>query len=170
MGQRPCDVEAFDALFEAHRAPVHAYLRGRTNHSDQALDLVQETFMRVWRSLDTVRSIPRDEQRYYILVIARRVLNDVRRIERRRGSVQSPMSDPALEVAKVEPLGSLVETATVIDEAISKLPEDMRTALSMSVLGGMESAEIGKVLGRPASTVRYLIYEARRRIAEEVKA
>jgi DNA-directed RNA polymerase specialized sigma24 family protein len=38
----------------------------------------------------------------------------------------------------------------------------------MSVLGEMNSEEVGKVLGKPAGTIRYQISEARKRISQEV--
>jgi len=57
----------------------------------------------------------------------------------------------------------------VLDAAIARLPEALRTVLVLQVLGDRTSAEIGELLGRPAGTVRYQLAQARRRLAEELR-
>lgn len=54
----------------------------------------------------------------------------------------------------------------LLDAAIRALPEELRVPLVMTALGGMESGEIGEVLGKPAGTIRYLVHKARARLAE----
>jgi len=49
---------------------------------------------------------------------------------------------------------------------MSKLPEDLRTALVLQVMGRLSSSQIGEALGMPAGTVRYRIAMARKRLAE----
>jgi RNA polymerase sigma-70 factor (ECF subfamily) len=58
----------------------------------------------------------------------------------------------------------------LVDEAIRRLPEPLRTVLVLQVLDERTSAEIGELLGRPAGTVRYQISQARKRLAEELRA
>ena len=57
----------------------------------------------------------------------------------------------------------------LVDEAIRRLPEALRTVLVLQVLDERTSAEIGELLGRPAGTVRYQISQARKRLAEELR-
>jgi DNA-directed RNA polymerase specialized sigma24 family protein len=55
-----------------------------------------------------------------------------------------------------------------LDGAIRALPEDLRTVLLMQVLAGMHSAQIGEALRKPASTIRYQLLLARRRLAQQM--
>ena len=52
-----------------------------------------------------------------------------------------------------------------MSEAISRLPDDQRVALTMAAAGEMTSAQIGAALGVPAGTVRYRLSLARRTLA-----
>ncbi len=51
-------------------------------------------------------------------------------------------------------------------EAIRRLPEPQRVALTMAAAGGMTSAELAAILGVPAGTVRYWLSLARRAMAD----
>ncbi|MBO0702174.1 MAG: sigma-70 family RNA polymerase sigma factor, partial [Candidatus Dormibacteraeota bacterium] len=58
----------------------------------------------------------------------------------------------------------LARDVTAVDRAIAALPEDQRVLLALQVMGGLTSAEIGRLLGEPAGTVRYQLSELRRRL------
>nr|MBA3585626.1 hypothetical protein [Gemmatimonadota bacterium] len=58
------------------------------------------------------------------------------------------------------------ERIEAVDRAMQALPEELRTALTVRVLGGLSSPEIGEALGVPAGTIRYRISVARRHLAE----
>jgi RNA polymerase sigma-70 factor, ECF subfamily len=49
---------------------------------------------------------------------------------------------------------------------MNELPEDLRTALLLQVMGRLSSSQIGEALEVPAGTVRYRIAMARKRLAE----
>jgi len=149
----------FDKLFNEHRRPVHAYLLGRSGDPDLAADLLQETFLKVWKRLDSVLTICAEERRYYILSMARSVAADsFRRHRPIETSISTIMEVPC-------PREDSTDLAA-LDAAIMKLPEDLRTILTMHVLGDMTSAEVSLTLNRPAGTVRYQLHEARKRLAK----
>ena len=56
------------------------------------------------------------------------------------------------------------------DYVYSQLPEDLRVVLSMNVLGGMNSKQIGEALEIPDSTVRYRLSTARKKLVEFMEA
>lgn len=149
----------FDRLFDKHRRPVHAYLLGRSGNPDLAADLLQETFLKVWKRLDSVLVVTPENRRYYILSMAKSVAADSFRRHR-------PSEVPLSAVAEVESSGSCTADLSTLDDAIMRLPEELRTILTMHVLGDMTSAEVGLALDRPAGTVRYQLHEARRRLAK----
>jgi RNA polymerase sigma-70 factor (ECF subfamily) len=164
----------FDALYGEHYRVVYAYLLGHVASADTAADLLQETFLRVWRHLDDARQIPCDRQRYWLFAIARNLTLDYRRRQEARQRCMEAVRESAVTRHESaagrgdgDPAKALLarETAAAVDAAIAALPDDLRLVLTLHVMGGLTSAQIGKHLQRPAGTVRYQIARARQRIA-----
>jgi RNA polymerase sigma-70 factor (ECF subfamily) len=158
----------FDALFEAHRGPVFAYLLGRTGDRDRAADLLQETFVRVWRHLEDALAVPEDRRRFYLLRLAANAATDADRRARTRAHLEAPFPEASAQA----PAPSYEPTAfaEAVDEAIRTLPEELRTVLTMQLVGGLTSQEIGEGLGKPAGTVRSMLYDARRQLEKKLAA
>ena len=172
MSGRPAgpDAErAFTGLYEEHRTAIHAFLLGRAGDPETARDLLQETFLRVWRHLGTVLDLPSERRRTWIFAVARNLVIDVRRGQAVRTAAQAALRHAAVEAAPAgeEPpaRAELAERVALLDGAICDLPEPLRVALSLCTVGGLTSAEAGELLGEPAGTVRYRLSEARRRLA-----
>src|SRR5207248_2748197 len=80
------DEPFFDALYEAHSRVLYAYLLGQSGDRETAEDLLQETFVRVWRRLETVQALPEERRRFWLFATARNLLRDVYR----RRQVRAP--------------------------------------------------------------------------------
>jgi RNA polymerase sigma-70 factor (ECF subfamily) len=167
------DPAGFDALYATYRQALHAYFVGKTGDSDLALDLVQDVFMRLWRNLAAVKSLPEARQRAWLFSVARNlVVDEYRARAARRTSGTQLAREAALDENVALPADALALQRLQmesLDAAIRRLPEDLRTVLVLSVLGERSSAEIGEVLGRPAGTVRYQLLQARRQLAADVR-
>ncbi|HHX43086.1 MAG TPA: RNA polymerase sigma factor [Chloroflexi bacterium] len=163
MGKGRGLADHFDGLYDRFARPVHAYFLGHTGDDQVALDLMQETFLRVWRHRAELEDMPEERLRYWLFGIGQNLLTDFYR----RQAVRSVVTHSTPEVLEAYPdAGSersraLREQALDIDAAIARLPEELREVLAMSVLGEMTSGEIGQALGRPAGTVRYQLSQAR---------
>src|SRR5271165_120248 len=72
----------FEEPYAAHRVPVLGYALRRTDNTDDAADVLAETFLTAWRRLDDVPA--GDQTRLWLYGTARRVLANYRRGERRR--------------------------------------------------------------------------------------
>ncbi|MFN8636559.1 MAG: RNA polymerase sigma factor [Chloroflexota bacterium] len=164
----------FDALYEAHRQALHAFFLGRTSDAELALDLLQEAFVRAWRNLGTLSVLSPQRQRAWLFAVARNLVVDQYRSRAARGAAHDALAaslDPSEQVAD----GPEVTTerdrdVQLVDEAIGRLPEDLRTVLLLQLVGERTSAEIGELLGRPAGTVRYQLSRARKRLTELLRA
>ena len=163
----------FDWLYETHRDAVFAFLMGRLADRETSLDLLQETFLRAWRNIGSLESMsPPERRRYWLFTVARNLLTDHyrRTATRETTETQLQQEQPAI-VSRSEMPGESLEARErlfTLDAAIRRLPEDQRTALTMQVMGGMNSEQIGTALGRPSGTIRYWIARARRSLAQEV--
>ena len=56
------------------------------------------------------------------------------------------------------------EEQAALARALDSLTADERELVTLSVYQGLESAEIGLALGRPAGTIRYQLHEAREKL------
>lgn len=98
------DERALSALYGEHAASVRAFVRTFTSDAGQVEDVVQETFLRVWRHIDGVRAGV--NPRSYLFTTARNVLTDQWRARQRRPD----LVNDDLRLAR-EPAQDAVDTA-----------------------------------------------------------
>jgi len=161
------DGQLFDEAYREHRHSIRAFFFGHTQNDDVAADLVQETYLRVWRHIETLRRIPVERRRFWLFAIAKNIMADYyrRRSVRERYEMSLRECRPAggWDPASAVESG---ETLAAIDQAIRRLPENLREVLALHTMGEMSGEEIGEVLGRPAGTIRYQLSQARKMINE----
>ncbi|HZP83570.1 MAG TPA: sigma-70 family RNA polymerase sigma factor [Chthonomonadaceae bacterium] len=169
--ERDCEVALFNALYREHYRSLYAYLLGHTAEGETAADLLQETFVRVWRNRAQVRQVPPERRRFWLFAVARNIAADYhrRRAVRQRHEAALPETERAGDLA-ADPARTVEarETASAVDAAIARLPETLRTVLTLHLVGEMTSVEIGAALKKSPGTVRYQLAEARKRIAREL--
>ena len=56
------------------------------------------------------------------------------------------------------------EEEAAVRRALERLDDDQRTLVALSVYQGLDSTEIGRILGRPPGTVRWKLHEAREKL------
>lgn len=162
--------EIFDGLFERHYSVTFSWLLGQTGDQETAADLLQETFVRVWRHIAECAQMDAEHRRAWIATIARNVLID----SRRRNSFRDRVAAVATEAPLSNPLDGPEQMAVAkqehesLDRAIQELPENLRTVLVMSVIEEMSSEEIGRALCKPAGTVRSQLHLARKQLAKRM--
>lgn len=157
----------FDTLYREHHRVLFAYLLGQVGKRESAEDLLQETFVRVWRHISEAQQIPVERLRYWLLRIARNLVLDFRRRQSVRAREEAVVLPALPEQDPVEATLNR-ERGEALDRAIQCLPDDLRTVLTLHLVGEMTSAEVGQLLERPAGTVRYQLAQARKRLAKEV--
>jgi RNA polymerase sigma-70 factor, ECF subfamily len=166
------DRAAFTALFGAHHHGVHAFLLGRTSDPDTANDLLQETFLRAWRRFGELAGLSERRQAAWLYTVARNlVIDGYRAAATRRATGETATHDQhTRQVPDIAERSVARHELDRLDRAISDLPDDQRSILSMTVIGGMTSSQIGEVLGLPPGTVRSKLHQARTRLGQTLKA
>jgi RNA polymerase sigma-70 factor (ECF subfamily) len=148
-------------IAERHYQTVFRWAYRLTGHWADAEDLTQETFLRVFRSLDGYR--PDGSFEGWMHRITTNLFLDAKRREARRRI--EPLGDEAGQIE--DPEGgpeSLVEAmalSPVLGEALSRLSPDLRQALVMCDLEGKSYQEIADALGVRLGTVRSRLHRAR---------
>jgi RNA polymerase sigma-70 factor, ECF subfamily len=172
--QRSERLQRFDVVYQAHGRALHDYFLGRTADPETAADLLQETCIRLWRSLDTVHAQSAEHRRAWLFTVAHNLVVDHFRSRAtaattRNALAQRKMSGEPRVAPPAEADAASRERLRALDAAMQRLPDDLRTVLVLQVLGDRTSVEIGELLGRPPGTVRYQLAVARRRLAEELR-
>lgn len=161
---------AFTRLYDQHRRALHAYLLGRTGDAETARDVLQETFLRLWRHFSATRTQPPERQRAWVFGVARNLVIDMHRHRKSRDSAYAALQAAAETTAPAseepEARAELAERVRLVEDAVRGLPEDQRVVVALHAMGNLTSAQIAELLGEPAGTVRYRLSLARRRLAE----
>ncbi len=177
---RSGDEDAFAELVGRYRNQITSYVYRMTNDYDGAVDLAQETFVRVFRAAD------RYQRTYafstYIYRIATNLaISELRKRKRRKlvsltGFFQS--SDGAepqeLNPPDERPLqdSELVdfERRNAVQRAISTLPEKYRAPLILRDVDGRSYDEIARILDTSEGTIKSRISRARGFLREKMSA
>jgi len=163
-------VQAFEALVTRFEAPLYRYLWMRTRDAAAAEDLTQESFLRAWQKLAHYDSRWRFSTWLYTL--AERLCISSRRSRAKGPSIASTEAelgsvpageDPAHAAAERDEGRALWETAARI------LRPEERSALWLRYAQDLSMEEIGAILGRPAVTVRVLLFRARGRLCDALE-
>ncbi len=161
------DPEGFDALFEATRRPLRAYLARVSGDPSLAEDLLQEAYLRIL-SHPPKESDPR-AQRAYVLTTASRLLQAHWR--RARPIPWLPWKDPGDE----DPLETLpcptpspdrvVQGRQAVRLGWANLTPRQRSLLWLAYVEGLDHHELAVALGLRPGSVKVLLHRARNRMA-----
>jgi RNA polymerase sigma-70 factor, ECF subfamily len=155
------DGDAFSRLVRKYQHRVVGLARGIVADPSDAEDIAQDAFLRVYKGLAGFRGT--SQFRTWLFQI---VINTARSFRsRQRSRVETAVDEQALEAAE----GSdHVETAVVardeVTRALSKLPVELREAVLLRDVEGLDYREIAELLGIPMGTVESRIFRGRQQL------
>ena len=158
------DPERFRALYEANYRAILGYALRRAGAADAA-DVVADTFLTAWRRLADVPE--GDAARLWLYGIARRVLANHRRSERRRERLAGRLREAPL--AGVPEIAEPATSGGRVAEAFARLRPQDRELLALAVWERLDAGEIASVLGCSRNAARIRLHRARRRFARELE-
>ncbi|KQY42849.1 RNA polymerase sigma factor [Cellulomonas sp. Root137] len=154
--------ERFAALFDATHRALLAYAVRRVADPADAADVVAETYLVAWRRLEDVP--PADQARPWLFGVARRVLANYYRGERRRHALADRLRDGLTDIAA--PPADLSDVTV----ALERLGDDDRELLRLVAWEDLARDEIAVALGVSRATVRVRLHRARQRLLREMTA
>jgi RNA polymerase sigma-70 factor (ECF subfamily) len=146
------DPEAFRLLFAAHKDQVYSIAYRYSGNEAVALDIAQETFLKLFSAIRDFRGDARFDSWLYRLVV-NCCIDDRRRGRRLVAAVDGLVdflrttSDTALE----DLLRSEVEDN--VQAAVARLPEDQRIVIVLRYTEGLSYDQIAQILGCSSGTV-----------------
>ena len=182
---RQGDVEAFSLLVSKYQDSVYNIACRMVGDREEARDIVQETFMKAYRAIDTFDS--KRPFRSWLYGIGTNTAID----HLRRGAKVNDISIDAAFSPTVREDGAVAtgvgaeppdpradspedvtvtrETQEIVQGAVCRLPENYRAVIVLHHLEGMTFGEVGKVMGVPRNTAKTWAHRARGMLCEALE-
>jgi RNA polymerase sigma-70 factor (ECF subfamily) len=149
--------ERFELLFESYHAQIAAYARRRAP-SEAVEDVVEETFLVAWRSLERVPSKPLP----WLYGVARRVLANKRRSGKRAAALAQRLAQESETRGAAE---SAPAISAGLEAALRALSHREREAVLLIAWEGLTPSEAAVAAGCSAAAFRVRLHRARSHLA-----
>ena len=168
---------ALNELMERHATPVFHFLCRMLANEDDANDLAQETFFRVYRARARFRTSERFSTWLYTIA-ANLARNHFRwRTRHPNVSLEAESDTPEQSLGNILPSDALppsetalvTERATAVRTAVSRLPEDLREASVICEWEERSRAEAAAILETTPKAIESRLYRARQILRERLK-
>jgi RNA polymerase sigma-70 factor (ECF subfamily) len=155
----------FRACYEADYRPVRRYIARLSGHPQEADDLTQEAFVRLWRRLQEAEAVL--DLRPFVYRIATNLVISRRRSRMRSSAVELPVLDNVLEM---HPAGGDIESdlarRELVEQTLARLSEPMRQCVLLHH-AGLSAKEISGVVGVSSTYVSTLVMRGHQRFRRE---
>ena len=167
--------ELFEVLVRRYQARVASHVTRMVGNRDDALDLAQEIFLKVFQALD--RFNPAYKFSTWLFRIAgNAAIDHLRKRRPRTVPLETPDPDgpgpfaPEQRSTGLDPYGELrnSERGKAISRAIQELPADFRELIALRHFAGLSYEEIAGVKNMPLGTVKNKLFRARAVLKERL--
>ncbi|MFM9707327.1 RNA polymerase sigma factor [Streptomyces galilaeus] len=159
------DAHALATLYDRHAGWLHARLTRRCADPEVVREVVQDTFVTVWRS---AAGHGGGEAGGWLWTIAARRLVDARRVQERAARIEmAPMDTDRVERAPAAALPSAEDRVLAglefgdVGTALDRISPELREVLRATVVDGLTTREAARLLGIPEGTVKTRAMRAR---------
>lgn len=171
------DKQAFDLLVTKYQRRLMRLLSRIVRDPATAEDVVQETFIKAYRSLRHFRGdaafytwlyrIGINTAKNFLVMQARRTPASTDTDAEQAEAYDD--SDHLRDINTPESLLASKQIAQTVNAAMDALPVELRTAIALREIEGLSYEEISDIMACPLGTVRSRIFRAREVIAEQLR-
>ncbi len=158
------DRDAFGVLVHKYQEMVYAYAFQKVRNEEDAQDVTQEVFWRAYHGLYQLRQPHRFRSWLYTIMSneCKRRLMSIIKTRQRETALENATDD----VLQIEPAHTTPteEWRVDLEQALTRLPDDNRVAVSMFYMGDHSLKEISEFLGVSVNTVKGKLYRARQQL------
>lgn len=131
---------------------IYRFILKNLKHEDKARDVVQDTYEKLWVKVNEVAV---DKVRSYLFTTAYHTMIDMIRKEKRLTVFEAEKHDRPAAPDQYTGL------ARILDEAVTRLPEDQRSVIMLRDYEGYSYEDIAEITGLSESQVKVYIFRAR---------
>lgn len=169
--------DAFEDIVRAYEKNVYNIALRLCGDREDALDIAQESFLKVYRSLHLFRGEGRFSVWLY-RIVSNTALDYLRaRSRRAEDSLTVEDADGESSEREIADLSAAPEallerklTRQAVQRCLLRLPEDQRKILLLREIEGFSYEEIGRILSLESGTVKSRIFRARKKLCEILSA
>src|SRR5580704_2024210 len=166
------DQSAWDLIVRQHWRKVFNVAYKFVGKHDEAEDLAQDIFLKVFKSLDTFDR--RANFQTWLVSVSRNLCIDhYRSVRKERETINRDVDAGELSPASPDesPFDAIEQRdrVTLLRQALAALPESLRTAVLMRDIQERSYQEIAEALGLPEGTVKSRINRGRGELARQIR-
>ena len=171
------DAQAFRALVERYQRRVVQLALAMTKDADEAMDIAQETFVRVHRYLPSFKGDSSFFTWTYRIAMnlcldAQRRKGRLERVDVEQGDeaeIEAAMDPPSAALAGPQRQALNAELRDRIEEALASLSDNHRAILLLREVEGLSYEDLAKVLGIRKGTVMSRLFHARLKMQNKLR-
>ena len=156
------DRNQFNRCVEQYADRLFRFAFSSLRNREQAEDVVQESFARVWEKVDQVDF---GKAKSYLFTVAHHAMID----EVRQRQCFTSMEDCQTEGLKTRPV-AYPDVSDILHKALATLPETQRNAVLLRDYEGYSYQEIGDITGMSEAQVKINIFRARTALKNKLKS
>jgi len=158
----------FKAVYDAVYPIIIRIVYKITVNLEVAEELCQEAFIRYYQKMERIPDA--DQAKYWLIRVSKNLaLNHAKRKGREQKAYERVFWEPKPREDSGEISVLKQESYKAVQEALQRLPENLRVVLILKEYGELSYREIGSVLGISEGNVKVRAYRARERLADNLK-
>jgi len=168
--------QAYQDLMRRYEGYIYSLCHRFTGNREDALDLTQETFIRVFQGLDTYQ-LNRPFKPWLRQVTVNTCVNFLQRRSSSPLFLDQPSAEGNLTLgdtvaSREDPAQEIEwqETGLILQESINRLPQVYRLLIVLRHQEGMSYKEIAEETGLPLGTVKTHLFRARAALRKDLSA
>lgn len=158
------DTESYGELYDLYIEKIYRFIYFKVHNKEDAEDLSSEVFLRAWQYIIQKSPATIDSVSGLLFSIARNAVIDLYRKRAQKPTVSIEIVSEIVSENKELERVELAEESGRIIELIKKLKQDYQEVLILKYVEGLKTAEISRVLGKSALSVRVLLHRALKKL------
>lgn len=147
----------YNECVTAYADNVYRFILKNLRHEEDARDVVQTAFEKMWRNRDSVDA--QKSKSYLFTVAYHQMIDHIRKVKR----IQLKEEFSPESKVQHQPVNNLKK---VLDEALSRLSETQRSLVLLKDYEGYSYEEIGQIMNLNESQVKVYLHRARVQLKE----
>jgi len=164
------DISSFGTIVERYWKMVVALALSKINDAVAAEDIAQESFLKAYTHLGTLRDTGRFAG-WLTKIVRQESVNHLRKCHRDKVHLrrQSIMPQPLeADLAGSANPGLTESQASFVRQAVSRLPERFQSIIVMRFVAGLSAPQIAQQLGKRSSTVHVWLHRAYKMLRKDL--
>jgi RNA polymerase sigma factor (sigma-70 family) len=167
----------FDKEFMPHIDSMYNFAFRLTNDEDDANDLVQDTYMKAFRFINSFQE-GTNSKAWLFRILKNSFINDYRKKSKQPSKIDYQEVESTYNTEDTEVSGTIdLRTESVQDligdevaTSLNSLPVDFRTVIILCDIEGFTYEEMAKILDIPIGTVRSRLHRARNLLKDKLRS